>query len=45
MYKSPEDVGSPLKYHIDLLGAKKPHDFLILNFSTSCKLIIINFYY
>ena len=39
VYKSPKDVGSPLKYHIDLLGAKKPHDFFILNISSPGKLI------
>ena len=33
MYKNPKDVGSPLKYHIDLLGVKKPHDFFLLNIS------------
>ena len=33
VYKSPKDVGSPLNHHIDLLGAKKPHDFFILKLS------------
>ena len=33
VYKSPKDVGSSLKYHTDLLGAKEPHNFLNLNIS------------
>ena len=45
VYKSPKDVGSLLKYHVDLLGAKKPHDFFVLKLSPPGKQLHLYNYY
>ena len=41
VYKSPKDVGFPLNHHINLIGAKKPHDFFVLKLSLPGKQLLL----
>lgn len=33
VYKSPKETGSHLEYNVDLIGAKKPHNFFVVSIS------------